>query len=122
VVLEVGGPDVLQTGTAEKAARMSNRAVTEVGLPAATRFLFWLNCITRELLQAVLGDDSFDSGDFRFRSAVAKRICQCRWFVLPSLPAKDDCGNNGWAYGRIQGDKWCFWLGWCWSMDQDAQE
>jgi hypothetical protein len=78
-----------------KAVRMYNRAVTEVGLPAATRFLFWLNWTARELLRAVLGDGSFDSGDVRFGSAVAKGIHQRRGFGLPSLPAKDGLGNNG---------------------------
>jgi hypothetical protein len=100
VVLEVDGPDVLQagrpqgTGTAKKAARMYNRAVTEVGLTAATRLFFWLNWTARELLRAVLGDGSFDAGDVRFGNAVAMGICQCKGFVLSSLPAKVGLGSN----------------------------
>jgi hypothetical protein len=107
----VDGSDVLQTGSSN-VQRSGNRGRlrdTVGGLPAATKFLFWLNWTVGELLRAVLGDGSFDAGDVRFRreSAKAEGLC-CLLFqqrtVLRSTAEFMDGAKA--SEGRIEAFGW----------------
>jgi hypothetical protein len=50
----------------------------------------------------MLGHDSLDAGDVRFRSVVANGMPQRFGFVLLSLPGKADLESNGSLHGRSE--------------------